>query len=604
MESIYDNWQAILAVFVLVSVMAALMRNRPPDAVLLGATVLFTLTGVINTSEAFAGFSNEGMLTVAALFVVAAALRETGTLDTIGGIVLGRARTERGVTLRLAGSVTGMSAFLNNTPIVAMFIPILTRWCSKNGVSPSRLLLPLSYLTILGGTCTLIGTSTNLVVSGLLKQSMDADPNHSLNLAPIGFFEVSWVGVPYAIIGSLYLIFIGYRLIPNRKDFLEKMNQSSREYLVDLRVEPGCSLIGKSVEDAGLRRLRGLFLIEILRKDEVISPVRPDRILSEGDVLTFTGEVSTIIDLERIQGLVPIADVGYEAHALKRRSRTLCEAVVSATSPVIGKTIRDSDFRARYNAAVVAVHRGGERLQGRVGDIVLRTGDTLLLQSGPHFLSVHRNDPDFFLVSGIEDSRPVRHDKAGLSIGLLIALIVLMATNQVSIVTAAFLIAGLMVITRCISMGNARQSIDWRTLITIGASFGLGRALENSGLVTTVAEFVVGNIGVWGPYALLAGIYLMTSITTEVVTNNAAAVIMFPFAVAIANQYGVNPRPFVMAVMFAASASFMSPIGYQTNLMVYGPGGYRFTDFVRVGLPLELILWASAVLLIPIMWPF
>ena len=604
MEFIHDNWQALFTVIVLASVLVGLVRNYSPDAVLLGGTVVLTLTGIISPGQAFAGFSNEGMLTVAALFIVAAALRETGALDTIGGIVLGRAKTERGVMLRLAASVTGMSAFLNNTPIVAMFIPILTRWCAKNGISPSRLLLPLSYLTILGGTCTLIGTSTNLVVSGLLKQYMDADPSHSANLAPIGLFELSWVGVPYAIIGSVYLLFVGYRLIPDRKDFLEQMSQSAREYLVDIRVEPGCTLIGKSVEEAGLRRLRGLFLIEILRKEEVISPVRPDQTLSEGDVLTFTGEVNTIVDLERIQGLVPIADEGYEAHALKRRGRMLCEAVVSATSPVVGKTIRDSDFRARYNAAVIAVHRGGERLHGRVGDIVLRAGDTLLLQTGPHFLSVHRNDPDFYLASGIEDSRPVRHDKAGLSIGLLVVLIVLMATGFISIVTAAFVVAGMMVVTRCISAGDARKSLDWQTLVTIGASFGLGKALENSGLVTVVAEFVVGNVGAWGPYALLAGIYLMTSITTEAVTNNAAAVLMFPFAVAIANQYGVNPRPFVMAVMFAASASFMSPIGYQTNLMVYGPGGYRFTDFLRVGFPLELILWTSAVILIPIMWPF
>jgi di/tricarboxylate transporter len=604
LEFLQNTWQGWFTIFVLAAVLLALVRNFPTDAVLLGGTVILTLTGIISPMEAFSGFSNEGMLTVAALFVVAAALRETGALDSIGRLVLGNARTERAVMLRLAGSVTGMSAFLNNTPIVAMFIPIITRWCSKNGISPSRLLIPLSYLTILGGTCTLIGTSTNLVVSGLLRREMDLDPGHSANLAPIGLFELSWVGIPYAIIGTAYLFFIGYRLIPDRKDFIEKMAQTAREYLVDLRVEPGCLLIDKTVEAAGLRRLRGLFLIEILRKDEVISPVRPDHTLSEGDVLTFTGEVSTIIDLERIQGLVPIADDGYEVQALKRRGRVLSEAVVSATSPVVGKTIRDSDFRARYNAAVVAVHRGGARLQGRVGDIVLRAGDTLLLQAGPHFLSVHRNDPDFYLVSGIEDSRPVRHDKAGLSIGFLVILIVLMSTGYVSIVIAAFVVAGLMVVTRCISAGDARQSLDWQTLVTIGASFGLGEALRNSGVVGVVAEFAVGNVGSWGPYALLAVIYLMTSLTTEAITNNAAAVLMFPFAVAIADRYGVSPRPFVLAVMFAASASFMSPIGYQTNLMVYGPGGYRFTDFLRVGLPLELILWASAVILIPIVWPF
>ncbi|MCC6490858.1 MAG: SLC13 family permease [Candidatus Hydrogenedentes bacterium] len=601
--ALVHNWQACLTLLVVLCVLAALIRNYAPDSVLLAGTVTLALVGVITPSEAFAGFSNEGMLTVAALFVVAAGLRETGALDTIGSFVLGTARTERGVMVRLAGSVTGMSAFLNNTPIVAMFIPILTRWCAKHDTSPSRVLLPLSYLTILGGTCTLIGTSTNLVVNGMLTQAQAGNPSHPVELTPFGLFEVTWVGLPYAIIGALYLLTVGYRLIPVRKDFLEQMSQTAREYLVDLRVEPGCSYIGKSLEEAGLRRLRGLFVVEIQRGEQIISPVGPDQRLAAGDVLTFTGEVSTIVDLERVPGLVPIADEGYESQALRQRGRMLCEAVVSATSPVIAKTIRDSNFRAVYNAAVIAVHRGGERLQGRVGDIVLRAGDTLLLQAGPHFAAAHRNDPDFYLVSGIEDYRPVRHDKAGVSIALLAILVALMATQVLSIVVAAFVVAGLMILTRCIPVSAARQSLDWQTLITIGASFGLGKALENSGLVHFVARHVVDEMGSWGPIAMLAGIYLLTSIVTEIITNNAAAVLMFPFAVAIANEASVSPRPFVLAVMFAASASFMTPIGYQTNLMVYGPGGYRFTDFFRVGMPLNLILWVSAMILIPFFFP-
>ena len=603
-DALIQNWQAVFTLLVVLGVLAALIKNYAPDSVLLGGTVTLALAGVVSPGEAFAGFSNEGMLTVAALFVVAAALRETGALDTIGSLVLGRARTERGAMARLAVSVTGMSAFLNNTPIVAMFIPILTRWCAKHDISPSRVLLPLSYLTILGGTCTVIGTSTNLVVNGLLSQAMASDPNHPAELVPFRLFEVSWVGVPYAIIGTFYLLFIGYRLIPVRKDFLEQLSQSAREYLVDLRVEPACGYVGKSLEEAGLRRLRGLFVVEIQRGEQIISPVAPDQRLEAGDVLTFTGEVNTIVDLERVPGLVPIADAGYEAQALRQRGRMLCEAVVSATSPVIGKTIRDSNFRAVYNAAVIAVHRGGERLQGRVGDIVLRAGDTLLLQAGPHFAAAHRNDPDFYLVSGIEDYRPLRHDKAWVSIALLVILVTLMAMPGVSILVVAFVIAGLMILTRCIPVSAARQSLDWQTLITIGASFGLGKALENSGLVHLVARSVVEHMGDWGPIALLAGIYLLTSLVTEVITNNAAAVLMFPFAVAIANEAGVSPRPFVLAIMFAASASFMTPIGYQTNLMVYGPGGYHFTDFFRVGMPLNLTLWISATVLIPFMFPF
>ncbi|MBM3289460.1 MAG: SLC13 family permease, partial [Candidatus Hydrogenedentes bacterium] len=476
---------AILTVLVVALVFAALIANYSADMVLLAGALVLCLGGVITPGEAFAGFANDGMLTVAALFVCAAALRETGALDSLGRLVLGRATTERGALARLSGSVTLISAFLNNTPVVAMFIPVITSWCSKHAISPSRLLMPLSFLTILGGTCTLIGTSTNLVVTGMMDnaaksltpEQIAAHPALADQLKRVGLFEVSYLGVPYAIIGCAYLLFIGYKLLPERKDFMQQMSQTAREYLVDLRVAKGCSLIGRSVEDAGLRRLRALFLIEIQRGEQTISPVSPDQLLEEGDVLTFTGEINTIVDLERIQGLVPVADEGYEAESFKRRGRSLCEAVVSSTSPVLGKTIRDSGFRALYNAAVVAVHRGGERLRGRVGDIELCAGDTLLLQAGPHFLNAQRYSPDFFLVSGIEDSRPVRHDKAWVSLGLLVVLIGLMASNVVPIVMAAFLVAGLMVATRCISIADARQSIEWQTLIAIAASFGIGKAL-------------------------------------------------------------------------------------------------------------------------------
>lgn len=596
------EWEGYFCLGVVGLVFAGLVMNLAPDALLVGSVVLVALAGVISPQEAFVGFSNTGMLTVGALFVVAAALRETGALDSIGARLLGRAKTERSALLRLAGSVTTMSAFLNNTPIVAMFIPIITDWCKKHQVAPSRLLLPLSYLCILGGTCTLIGTSTNLVVNGLMTETAQSDATLADSLRPMGLFELGYVGVPYAIVGICYLMFVGHRLLPRRKDLIETLSDSSREYLVNLRVDPGCRLVGMNVEDAGLRHLPGLFLIEILRDDHLIAPVPPNHRLHRGDILTFTGVVGTIVDLKRISGLTSIGDRDEDARRLRPRG-VLCEAVVSGTSPCLGKTIRDADFRALYNAAVVAVHRNGERLQGKVGDIVLRTGDTLLLQTGPHFVRANRNNPDFLLVSGLEDSRPVRSDKAILSMALLALLIGLMATGLVKIVVAAFLVAGLMILARCISVSDARQSVDWQTLITIAAAFGLGKALVNSGCVDTTAEIVVDLTGGLGPRAVLAGVYIMTSIFTELVTNNAAAALVFPFAVAIAGRLDADPRPFVMAVTFAASASFMTPLGYQTNLMVFGPGGYRLSDFTRVGLPLNILLLLCATVLIPIVWP-
>lgn len=601
------SWEAWLTLVVLGMVLGALVRNRPPDAVLLGAAVIVTVAGVITPKEAFAGFSNEGMLTVAALFVVVAGLRETGALETISKLALGKARSERGVLLRLCGSVTGMSAFMNNTPIVAMFIPVLQVWSRKHQIAPSRLLLPLSYLTILGGMCTLIGTSTNLIVHGLMTNYTaarpDLDPAKLEALRGLGMFEIGWVGLPVAIMGAAYLLTLGRRLLPDRQEPITRLQSSVREYLVNFQVQPNCPLTNMRIEEAGLRHLPGLFLIEIVRGGQVISPVGPNETLQPDDVLTFTGAVTNIVDLEKIQGLVPVADMGYEAEGSWRAGRTLCEAVVSATSPTINKSIRAADFRALYNAAVVAVHRGGHRLKGRVGDIVLLPGDTLLLQTGPHFSRAHRNNPDFYLVSGIEDARPVRYEKAILSLAILAALVVMLVAG-VSTVKAAFLAAGLMIATRCVSTTDARQAVDWQTLVTIAASFGLGAALDKSGLASAGAGFIFEVIGGLGPYAVLIGIFVITTLITESVTNNAAAVLMFPFAIELADTLDVSARPFVIAIAVAASASFMTPHGYQTNLMVAGPGGYRFTDYLRVGIPLNLIVLITSALLIPIVWPF
>jgi len=598
------GWETFFCFGILIVVFGGLITNRAPDALLLGAVVILAAVKIITPEEALAGFSNTSMLTVGALYVVAAALRETGALDTAGSWLLKRAKSEQAVLVRMAGSLPVMSAFLNNTPIVAMFIPIVSGWCKKHRIAPSKLLLPLSYLCIIGGTCTLIGTSTNLVVNGLMQEVSQSNPELSQALHPMSFFELGYVGLPYAIVGIIYLLVIGHRLLPNREDLIEKFTQSSREYLVNMRVQSNCRLVGQTVQEAGLRQLPSLFLVEITRDDRAISPVPPDCVLKSNDVLTFTGVVRTIVDLEKIQGLVPIADEGYEAHAAKRRGRVLCEAVVSKTCPSVGKSIRDADFRARYNAAVVAVHRGGEQLLGKVGDMVLKPGDTLLIQAGPHFMRANKNNSHFLLVGGVDDSRSLRHDKAIWSLILLVVLITLMVSGVTKIVLAAFLVAGLMVATRCISASHARRSVDWQTLITIAAAFGIAKALINSGCVDSISALFTSLTRRLGSYGVLAGVYLMTSLFASMVGNNAAAALVFPFAVVIAGQTGVNPRPFVMCVAFAASASFISPLSYQTNLMVYGPGGYRFTDFVRVGLPLNMLLLICATILIPLVWHF
>lgn len=595
------GWEAWFTLFVLVVVLIALVREwGPTDMVLMAGAVAVTVAGVITPKDLFAGFSNEGMLTVAALFVVAAGVRETGALDIIGRFMMGGARTETAAMLRMSPQVATLSAFLNNTAVVAMLLPVVTDWCRKHNVSPSRLLLPLSHITVLGGCVTLVGTSTNLVVNGLMARAVVADPSHATDLKPLWLFELAMVGIPCALAGTAYMLTIGRKLMPDRKDMLESFDAQRRDYLVNVRVEPDCVLIGKQIEEAGLRRLPGLFLTEIRRGNRMIAPVGPNETVQPGDRLTFTGAVSTIVDLERIRGLVAVSE---DEPASRDHERDYVEVVISVSSPLCGQSIRDCNFRARFNAAVLAVHRGGERLLGRVGDITLRAGDALLIQAGPHFLAAHRNSPDFVLVSQMQDTRPVRHDRALISMVLLLVFIVLLATEWLAAPVAAFLISGLMIVSRCISPAAARRDVRWDVLIAIAASFALGAALEKSGAATELAKWMVGAAGPFGPIAVLAAVYFVSMLLTELITNNAAAVLVFPIAIEVAEQLGVPARPMIMAITFAASFGFATPMGYQTNLMIYGPGGYRFLDFVRVGVPLDLICMAVAVTLIPFVWP-
>lgn len=590
------GWEAWFTLAVVAGLFFSLIRNYgPPDVLFLGAVILFAAVGVISPKEAFAGFSNAGMLTVAFLFVVAAALRETGLLDWLGQRVLGKATTERSLFGRLTMVVLPLSAFLNNTPIVAMFVPIVLGWSRRHRVAPSRLLIPLSYLSILGGTCTLIGTSTNLVVNGLM---IEAD------LPAMHLFEISAAGLPYALIGIGYLMLVGPRMLPNRKEMLEQLGETRREFLVEMLVEPSCRLIGQTVEGAGLRHLPGLFLIEIDRNGDFIGPVGPHERLQANDRLIFTGVVSSIVELEKIPGLVPAGDPSYEVAPREQRRRRLCEAVISSSSPLIGKTIRDADFRATYGAAVVAVHRGGAKMEKKIGDIRLRSGDTLLLQTRPSFLRTYRNDCTFYLVSDVSEWRPLRHDRFWPALALFAALLVLMTTGWVSTVVAAGGVAFLMVALGCISASEARRTVEWQVLVTIAAAFGIGTALENSGAAAAIADAAFGSMKDLGPVFALAAIYVVVSLMTELITNNAAAVLLFPFCLETAEIYDASPRPFIMALVLAASASFMTPIGYQTNMMVYGPGGYRFGDFVRFGAPLNALLAIVAIALVPWIWPF
>ncbi len=623
-------------------------RGAPADLLFLAGLSTVTLFGVISPKEALSGFANPAVITIGALFVVAAGLRSTGALDLIGRRVLGRAGTSQSALARLAAPVVGLSAFMNNTPIVAMLVPVVVDWCRRHGVSPSRLLIPISYLAIMGGTCTLIGTSTNLVISGMLSQERDqlsqdrdqrlaapGEPNEAqANQHPVfkhdaatrralrgmHLFEIGYVGLPCAILGALYLLVVGHRLLPNRTELIEQLGEQRREYLVEMLVQAECRLIGQTVEQAGLRQLPGLFLIEIDRDGEIITPITPEDIIHAGDRLIFTGVVTTIADLDKIPGLTPATDMTYDMNPAQRHGRRLTEVVLSDSSPLIGTTVRDAKFRQLYNAAVVAVHRNGKRLPKKIGDIELQPGDTLLLQTRTEFVDAFRHSRDFYLVASLEGSQARRHDRAWLAMLWLVLLVVLFTTftmtglspaadgvsNPGLIALAAIIVAGLMVASRCLSPADARAAIDIQVLVTISAALGLGLALDRSGAAGSLASVLVGVAGesTAHPYVLLAVVYLLTLVFTEMITNTAVAALMFPLAVAVATQSDLSPRPFVMAVAIAASCSFITPIGYQTNLMVMGPGGYQPRDYLKAGAPLSLIVMITALVLIPIFWPF
>ncbi len=585
-----DGWITLGALALVVGAM--LREVAGPDLIVMAGLFVLAVTGVLSPTETFAGFANPAVATIGALFVVSAGLRETGLLDEAVARIFGRARGEFQALWRMCPPLAGMSAFLNNAPIVAMMTPVVIDWARRHGSSPSRYLIPVSYATMLGSTTTIIGTSVNLTVAGLM---------HDERMLPMGFFELAWVGLPVCLVGLLYLIFLAPRWIPSRRDLGEQLGERRREYTTAMRVEPGSRMAGQTVEQAGLRHLPGLFLVEIDRDGRTLTPVAPDETLEAGDRLVFAGVVSTIVDLQRIPGLAPDTESEPERPDA-RPDRRLIEAVVSASSPLMGQSIRDASFRTAYDAAVVAVHRNGERVGGKIGEIVLRPGDTLLLQTAPGFTRVHRNSPDFYLVSEVPETEPLRTDKARIALGILAAMVAVVVVELLPISIASFVAAGALVATRCINGRIARRSVDWSILVVIGAGFGIALAMQKSGAAGAVAHVLVAGAGDLGPLVTLAVVYAVTLLLAELLHHAAAAAIMFPIGVAAASQVGADPRSFVLTIAIAATCAFANPTTYQTHLIVYGPGGYRFMDFVRVGLPLDLACMGVALAVIPRVW--
>ncbi len=580
------GWEAWLTLAVVVGLVVALVRDvARPELLLFASLAPLLATGVLTPDEAFAGFSNSAPLTVGALFVVAAGVQATGALAFTDRLLFRRSAGLGATLAQMMLTTATLSAFLNNTPLVAMLMPRVQAWCERTGVSPSKLMIPLSYAAIVGGMTTLIGTSTNLLVGGLMEDA---------GLAPLGLFDLAVVGGPAALAVIVYFAAVGYRWLPDRGQ--DDSAPVPADCLFEVRLAADSPLGGQTVEEAGLRALGDAFLVHVESGGDVV-PASPEAVLRGGDVLLFTGSLDALDALlarpgvERVQGE---AGPGLPVY----------EAVVAGQSPLVGQTLRSAAFRETYGGVVLGVRRRDRALPEALGRTPLREGDLLLVEAPPSFPARWGRTRDtFYVVAPARPPRTVPHPaRAAASLVILVSVIGVSAAFGVSIVTTSFLGALAMVAARCLSWAEARRSVDLSVLLVIVAALGLGKAIEQSGLAAALAEGVAGVAMPLGPLAVVAAAYVVTSLLTEVVTNNAAAAMMVGVGLEAAAATGTPPQAFAVAVAIAASASFLTPVGYQTNMMVMAAGRYRFADYLRTGAVVNVIVGAVALAMIAWVW--
>ena len=572
---------ALITAATLLGVFGLLAFDRyPPSGVLLTGLSVLVLGDVVDVGVGFSGFSNQAPLTVAALYVVAAGARRTGLLAGVTAYLLSGGGGNATLA-RLCGPAAGLSAVFNNTPLVAMLMPEVASWARTRRLPVSRFLMPLSFAAILGGTVTLIGSSTNLVVSGVLQQQ---------GLEPLGLFEMSPVGLPVALAGLAVLMLVAVRLLPDRSDPAADAVAALRNFALHLEVEADGPLVGVSVNDAGLRHLSGVFLADIVRGERHIGPVSPLEVLEDGDLLIFVGDVTDVLDLRARTGLVAPSDQA--AVLASAREPLYFEAVVGRESPLVGRTLKEVGGRVGYRAAAVAIHRAGAPIEGKLGDVDLHVGDTLVLLAGSDLRNARRAMEDFLVIAPLSQTVPVITRGARWVALALVAFVALSTLNLVSTFEAALVAAGIVVATRVVTFAEGKRAIDLDVVLMIAASLGVGAAVESSGLAADIAGFTVGALGFAGVAGVVIGILLTTTVLTEIVTNNAAAAVVVPIAIRVADEIQIDLRVMAVGVAVMASCSFLTPIGYQTNAMVYGPGGYRFSDFARVGGVLHLTVLA------------
>jgi len=598
--------QGFFVLAIIVIMIAALAKEVMRPGLILFSALIFLMTfGIIKSDEVLAGFSNKGMITVAILFVVSEGITQSGALNKLATFFLPRRRgNTRSLFFRVMFPISFMSAFLNNTPIVIIFAPIIKKWAENLNLSAQKFLIPLSYATILGGVCTLIGTSTNLVVHGLM---LDNGYNG------FSMFELGMVGVPLAFAGYLYMSYIGVHLLPGEKNFIRKPLSDQKDYYYELTVPAESVLVGQTLKNGRSKDLKGFDIIEVERVGVKFEGKTPGLVIEANDHLLVAGKsngLEIIKDLTsvRLRGLDLLKD------EIKTRDLKQYEAVLAPRFPGIGKTIFEFNFFDHYQAAIVAVHRNGERITSNLRSLKLKEGDNLVLLTTDRFIKNWGDSKIFYLTTYIGDhDQNTAKSKKWLALSILLLMIAgATATDylpkfenvQADMFFFSAVAAMLMVWLKIVPHQKYTKAISWDLLITIACSFGISKAMQNSGLADGIAHTAINFSKNWGPIGVLACVYLITNMFTELITNNAAAAISFPIAMAAANQMGVDPKPFFVAICIAASMSFATPIGYQTNLIVQGIGNYKFKDFVKVGLPFNLIAFLISISLIPFFWKF
>lgn len=550
--------------------------NRAGLSFFLAAMVL-VVSGVITTDDFLRGFGNRQIAIIFVLIFISGALRDHFNLLQLLDRPFRSVKTSRAMMLRMTGIVALFSSVLNNTPVVAIMIPYITDWCKKKGINPSKLLIPLSYAAIMGGMITLIGTSTNLVLNGFLEQ----------NGEPLfGFFDFLIPGLLVTVFGILFLYFFGQKLLPERQDVIDQLGDPSREYVVETKLKAGSELIGKTVQGADLRNLEGIFLIEIVRAGEVIAPVSPEEVLHEGDSLLFVGDTATIMTLVNAQNGLELSK---HTEFDPAEGRKIIEAVVPANSSLIGFTVKHVNFRERYQAGILAIHRNGERVSGKIGEITLMAGDLLLLSTGKSFANNQFRYNNLYIVNQVKSPITKSSPPKRVFFGVLLAVVVAGISGYFTLFMASLVLLAALLVLGFVNVDGMKKEMDVKLLLILVSALAIGQGIIASGTAEWLAGVFNQVFAGGGPLVLSLALFVLTLLLTSFITNAAAISIVFPLAYALGSSLPNGAEGFYLTIAFAASCAFLTPMGYQTNLMVMGPGGYRVKDFMRIGLPMTLI---------------